>query len=107
MEEISGQIVVKFWGHKKQDFANWLKINNLQSLDEHFLCPGREHFYMFIINVLQNFQAKTQAILERHNFWMIALNKGRKINEKIGDEPIIFSPHLSAHRNNVHSCLSR
>ena len=62
---------------------------------------------MFIINVLQNFQAKTQAILERHNFWMIALNKGRKINGKIGDEPIIFSPHLSAQRNNVHSCLSR
>ena len=32
MEEISGQIVVKFWGYKKQDFVKCLKINNLQSL---------------------------------------------------------------------------
>ena len=32
MEEISGQIVVIFWGYKKQDYAECLKINNLQSL---------------------------------------------------------------------------
>ena len=62
---------------------------------------------MLIISVLQNLQAKTQAIFERHNFWMIAPNKGSKIDGKIGDEPVIFSPHLSAQRNNVHSCLSR
>ena len=44
-------------------------------LESVFSCPGREHFYMFIINVLQNFQAKTQAILECHNIRMIALKK--------------------------------
>ena len=45
---------------------------------------------MLIISVLQNFQAKTQAVLECHNFWMVAPNKGSKINGKIGDEPVFF-----------------
>ena len=45
---------------------------------------------MLIINVLQNFQAKTQAILECHNFWMVAPNKGSEIDGKIGDEPVLF-----------------
>ena len=53
-------------------------------------CPGREHFCMLIISVLQNFQAETQAILECHNFWMVAPNKGSKINGKVGDEPVFF-----------------
>ena len=39
-----------------------------------FLCPGREHYFMLTINILQNFQAKTQAIFRHHNFWVIALN---------------------------------
>ena len=43
---------------------------------------------MLIISVLQNFQAETQAILECHNFWMVAPNKGSKINGKVGDEPV-------------------
>ena len=37
-----------------------------------------------------DFKAKTQAILECHNFWMVAPNKGSKINGKIGDEPVFF-----------------
>ena len=37
-----------------------------------------------------DFQAKTQAVLECHNFWMVAPNKGSKINGKIGDEPVFF-----------------
>ena len=37
-----------------------------------------------------DFKAKTQAILECHNFWMVAPNKGSKINGKIGDEPVYF-----------------
>ena len=45
---------------------------------------------MLIISVLQNFQAETQAILECHNFWMVAPNKGSKINGKVGDEPVFF-----------------
>ena len=53
---------------------------------------------MLIINALQNFQAKTQAILECHNFWMVAPNKGSKINGKIGDEPIFFyDPFIGQH----------
>ena len=32
MEEISGQIVVIFWGYKKKDLVKCLKISNLQSL---------------------------------------------------------------------------
>ena len=54
------------------------------------MCPGREHFCVLTINMLQNFQAKTQAVLECHNFWMVAPNKGSKINGKIGDEPVFF-----------------
>ena len=45
---------------------------------------------MLIINVLQNFQAKTQAVSECHNIRMVAPNKGSKINGKIGDEPVFF-----------------
>ncbi len=59
-------------------------------LESVFLCPRREHFYMLIISVLQKFQAETQAVLECHNFWMVAPNKGSKINGKIGDEPVFF-----------------
>ena len=29
---------------------------------------------MLIISVLQNFQAKTQAVFRHHNFWVVALN---------------------------------
>ena len=29
---------------------------------------------MLIINELQNFQAKAQAIFRHHNFWVVALN---------------------------------
>ena len=62
------------------------------------LCPGREHFYMLIINALQKIQAKTQAVLECHNIRMIAPNKGSKINGKIGDEPIFFyDPFIGQH----------
>ena len=39
------------------------------------MCPGREHFYMLIINALQKIQAKSQAVLECHNIRMIALKK--------------------------------
>ena len=45
---------------------------------------------MLIISVLQNFQAKTQAVLECHNIRMVAPNKGSKIDGKIGDEPVFF-----------------
>ena len=45
---------------------------------------------MLIISVLQKFQAETQAVLECHKFWMVAPNKGSKINGKIGDEPVFF-----------------
>ena len=55
-----------------------------------FLCLGREHFCALIVNELQNFQAKTQAVLKCHNIRMIAPNKGSKIDGKIGDEPIFF-----------------
>ena len=53
---------------------------------------------MLIINGLQNFQAKTQAILECHNFWMVAPNKGSKIDGKIGNEPVFFyEPFIGQH----------
>jgi len=45
---------------------------------------------MLIISVLQIFQAETQAVLECHNFWMVAPNKGSEINGKIGDELVFF-----------------
>ena len=45
---------------------------------------------MLTINILQNFQAKTQAVLECHNIRMVAPNKGSKIDGKIGDEPVFF-----------------
>ena len=45
---------------------------------------------MLIISILQNFQAKTQAVLECHNIRMVAPNKGSKIDGKIGDEPVFF-----------------
>ena len=67
-----------------------IKNTPSRCLESVFLCPGREHFYMLIISVLQNIQAKTQAILERHNVRMVAPNKGSKINGKIGDEPVFF-----------------
>ena len=67
-------------------------------LESVFLCPGREHFYMLIISVLQNFQAKTQAVLKCHNIRMIAPNKGSKIDGKIGDEPVFFyDPFIGQH----------
>ena len=50
---------------------------------------------MLIINELQNFQAKTQAILECHNIRMVAPNKGSKIDGKIGDEPVfVYEPFI-------------
>ena len=53
---------------------------------------------MLIISVLQNFQAKMQAILERHNVRLVAPNKGSKINGKIGDEPVFFyEPFIGQH----------
>ena len=53
---------------------------------------------MLIINALQNFQAKTQAVLECHNVRMITPNKGGKINGKIGDEPVFFyGPFIGQH----------
>ena len=47
-------------------------INNTLSrwLESVFSCPGREHFYMLIISVLQNFQAKTQAV--RNRIWKVS-----------------------------------
>ena len=45
---------------------------------------------MLIISVLQKIQAETQAKLERHNIRMVALNKGSKIDGKIGNEPVFF-----------------
>lgn len=52
-----------------------MKTNTPSShLEGVFLCPGREHFYVLIINVLQNLQAKTQAIFRNHNFGVVALN---------------------------------
>ena len=72
-------------------FVPLLTINRLADIYKAVLrCPGREHFYMLIISVLQNFQAKIQAVLECHDFWMVAPNKGSKINGKIGDEPVFF-----------------
>ena len=53
---------------------------------------------MLIISVLQKFQAKIQAVLECHDFWMVAPNKGSKINGKIGDEPVYFyEPFIGQH----------
>ena len=53
---------------------------------------------MLTINILHNFQAKTQAVLECHNVWMITPNKGGKINGKIGDEPVFFyGPFIGQH----------
>ena len=67
-----------------------MKTNRASPIVMLFLCLGREYFYMLIINALQKIQAKTQAILECHNFWMVAPNKGSKIDGKIGDEPVFF-----------------
>ena len=53
---------------------------------------------MLIISVLQNFQAKIQAVLECHDFWMVAPNKGSKIDGKIGNEPVFFyEPFIGQH----------
>ena len=49
---------------------------------------------MLIISTLKNFQAKTQAIFERHNFWLIAPDKGSKISGKIGNECLFYEPFI-------------
>ena len=58
-------------GTNKRIYSNLKKC--LKIFKDIPLCPGREHFYILIISVLQNKQAETQAIFEHHNIRMIAL----------------------------------